>query len=56
MEVSLGGISQLAVILTVLGGTVLFTYQKIMSIETCVAIWGGIMSGMGIGFINGKKA
>lgn len=56
MEVTLGGISQLLVILIVLIGSILFTLEEMMTVEACMTLWGGIMAGMGIGYINGKKS
>lgn len=56
MEVSLGGISQLLVILCVMLGGLYLTAEGKMTTDQLFTLWGGILAGMGIGFINGKKA
>lgn len=56
MEVSLGGISQLFVILCVMLGSLYLTAEGKMTTDQLLVLWGGILSGMGIGYINGRKA
>lgn len=56
MEVTLGGVSQLLVILCVLIGSLYLAAQGEMSSEQIMTLWGGLLSGMGIGYMNGRKA
>lgn len=56
MDVTLGGLSQLLVILCVMLGSLYLTAEGRMTSEQLFTLWGGILSGMGIGYINGKKA
>lgn len=56
VEVTLGGISQLLVITCVMVGSLFLAYEGKMESDQLFTLWGGILSGMGIGYINGKKA
>ena len=56
LEVTLGGLSQLLVIVIVLISALLFVLEGRMTIEMWYTLMGGILAGMGIGYINGKKA
>lgn len=56
MEITLGGLSQLIVIMCVMFGSLYLASQGEISADQLFTLWGGILSGMGIGYINGKKS
>lgn len=55
MEVTLGGISQLSVMLCILIGSIYLAAEGLLTSEQVMTLWGGLLGGMGIGYINGRK-
>lgn len=56
MEITIGGLSQLLVTMCILVGSIYLVAEGEMNITQLMEIWGMLGLGMGIGFINGKKA
>lgn len=56
MEISMGGLSQLLITLCILIGTIYLVSTGDLTPAQLMEIWGMLGLGMGIGYINGKKA
>lgn len=55
MEITFGGLSQLLITLCILLGSLYLTSTGTMTPDRMLELWGMLLAGMGIGYINGRK-